>query len=263
MHGTPHLRPQGVYCGLQAVEVSGIVANDLDGEVSPRHLVEHLANFGERADHRVERGIHACDDPSEIAPVLARVGAGGQLALDRRFGQHVGVGHQGADGLNALVQVVLDGVEVAIVVIGDFRWNIALADLVHVIGRDIERPDHGIQGGIHALDDLAEVAAMPAGVGAGGQLALDRRSGQHIGVGNQGVHRFDALVQVVLDGVEVAIVVIGDFRRNVALADLVHIVGRDIQRPDHGIERGVHAFDDLAEISTVLAGVGTGGQLAF
>ena len=40
--------------------------------------------------------------------------------------------------------------------------------------------------------------------------------------------------------VEVAVVGVGDLRRNVALADLVHVAGRHIQRSNDGVQRIVH-----------------------
>ena len=71
-------------------------------------------------------------------------------------------------------------------------------------------PMTAVQGVVDALDDLAEVALVLGGVGPGRQLALDRRLGQESGVGNHGVDGVDALVQVVLDLVEVAVVGVGD-----------------------------------------------------
>ncbi len=51
----------------------------------------------------------------------------------------------------------------------------------------------------------------------------------------QAIERIDALIQIVLDGVEVAVIVIGDLGRDLALADFVHVVGREVQRPDHSV----------------------------
>jgi hypothetical protein len=79
---------------------------------------------------------------------------------------------QAVEGLDALVEVVLDGVEIAVVVIGDLRGDVALADFVYVVGRDIQRPDNGVQSRIESGDDFAELPAMFAGIGAGGQLAF-------------------------------------------------------------------------------------------
>ena len=42
-----------------------------------------------------------CDDLAEVALVLGGIGAGGELALHRGLGQHVGVGHQGVDRVDA------------------------------------------------------------------------------------------------------------------------------------------------------------------
>ena len=110
------------------------------------------------------------------------------------------------------VQVVLDGVEIAVVGVGDLRRNIALRDHVHIARGHVQRPDHRVQRFVHALDDLPVIALMLAGVGAGGQLAVHRRLDQRAGVCYQRVDRVDAGVQVVLDGIEVAVVGVGDPR---------------------------------------------------
>ena len=58
------------------------------------------------------------------------------------------------------------------------------------------------------------------------------------------VHRDDERVQIVLDGVELAVIRVGDLRRKIALADAIHIVGRDVERSDDRVENGVHAAHD-------------------
>jgi hypothetical protein len=60
-------------------------------------------------------------------------------------------------------------------------------------------------------------------VGAGFELAGNRRSREHRGVGDQGIDRVDAGVEVVLDDVVVATVGVGDLRRDVALGDPVDV----------------------------------------
>ena len=202
-------------------------------------------------------------DFAEVALVLAGVGARSQLALDGGFGQHAGVGDQRVHGIDAGVQVVLDLVEVAVVVIGDPGRNVALRDPVNILGRDIERANDRVQRGVDAFDDFAEVALVLAGVGARGQLALDGGLRQNTGVGDQRVHGIDAGVQVVLDLVEVAVVVVGDPGRNVAFRNPVHILRRNIERTNDRIQRGVDSLDDFAIVALVLAGIGACGQLAF
>ena len=51
---------------------------------------------------------------------------------------------------------------------------------------------------------------MLAGVRPGGQFAFHRGLRQHVRIRYQRVYRVDAGVQVVLDGVEIAVVVVGD-----------------------------------------------------
>ncbi len=80
---------------------------------------------------------------------------------------------------------------------------------------------------------------------------------------DQRVNGVDAGVQVVLDLVEVAVVVVGDLGRNVALRDPVNVLSGNIERADDRIQRGVYAIDDLTVIALMLGGVGASGQLAF
>ncbi|GAM11885.1 hypothetical protein OR1_04209 [Geobacter sp. OR-1] len=73
----------------------------------------------------------------------------------------------------------------------------------------------------------------------------------------------DEDVEVVLDGVEVAGVVVADERRHDPFADLVDIVGGDVQWADDGIKGFVDTGNDLLEVAVMFAGVGTGGKFSF
>ena len=86
-------------------------------------------------------------------------------------------------------------VEVAVVGVGDLGRDGALGDLVDVVGGHIQRPDDRIERVVDALDDLAEVALMLGGVGAGGELALHGGLGQHVRVGDERVHHADTAVK--------------------------------------------------------------------
>ena len=63
------------------------------------------------------------------------IGTSGKLTLDCRFDEDVRVGHEGVDVIDAVVEVALDDIVLALVVVGDLRRDIALADLIHVVGR--------------------------------------------------------------------------------------------------------------------------------
>ena len=107
--------------------------------------------------------------------MLGGIGAGGELAVNRRLGQHSGIGNEGVDGVDAGVEIVFDGVEVAVVGVGNLRRDRPLGDLIDIGGGNVERADHRIQGVVHPLHDLAIVALMLGRVGAGGELAGHRR----------------------------------------------------------------------------------------
>ena len=234
------------------------------GGMSPlRDPVHVLGRDVHRADEGVERLVHAVDDLAEVAAVLARIGAGGELAVlgalisgSRR--------HQPVHHVDAVVQVVLDLVEVAVVVVGDLRRDVALGDPVHILGSHVQRADDGVERLVDAVDDLAEVAADACSHRRGWRACrLDCRLDQHVGVGHQRVHVVDAGVQVVLDLVEVAVVLVGDLRRDVALRDPVHVLGSHVQRADHGVERLVDAGDDLLVPALELFGVAARCEFAL
>ena len=189
--------------------------------------------------------------------MLGGVGAGGQFAFHGRFGQHRRIRHQGIDGVDAVVEVVLDGIEVAVIGVADLVGNGAARDLVHIIGRHIQRADDRIQSVVDAFHDLAVVAAVFGSVGAGGQFAFHGRFGQHRGVGHQGIDIVDAVVEVVLDGVEIAVVGIGDLGRDGAARDLLHVIGRYVERRDHRIQHLVDALHHLAVDAVELVDLAT------
>ncbi|GAM11841.1 hypothetical protein OR1_04159 [Geobacter sp. OR-1] len=146
--------------------------------------------------------------------------------------------------------------------IGDLGRDIALGDPVDILGRDVQRPDDRIEGLVYPLDDLTEVTLMFGGIGSGVELAGNGGGGEHVGVGNQGVDGVDGLVEVVLDLVEVAVVGVGDPRRDVAFGDPVDIFGGNVQRPDDRIEGVVDTGHDLLEFTLMFGGVGAGVELA-
>ena len=199
----------------------------------------------------------------EVALVPGRVGAGRELTLHRGRGERAGVLDQRVDRVDAGVEVVLQRIEVAVVALGDLRGDRSLGDPVHIVGGHVERDDDRVQGRVHALDDGAEVALVPGRVGARRELAFDRRVRERLRVGDQQIHRVDAGVEVVFEGVEVAVVAVRDLGRDRPLGDPVHVVGGHVERTDDGVERGVDAFDDAAEVAAVLGGVGAGRELAF
>ena len=103
---------------------------------------------------------------------------------------------------------------------------------------------------------------MLVGIGPGGQLAGDGSLREQIGVGNQGVHRIDGAVQVVLDGVEVAVVGVGDLGRDVATGDVVDIVSGNVQRANHRIKGVIDTGYHALEITFMFAGIGPRCQFA-
>ena len=105
--------------------------------------------------------------------MLTGVGACLELALDCGLAQHHRIGNHGAYGIDALVQVNLDGIEIAVVSSGDLFGDIALGDAVYIASREIQRSNHRIQSFVNALHDFAVVALMLTGVGACLELAFD------------------------------------------------------------------------------------------
>ena len=120
--------------------------------------------------------------------MLGRIGAGFELAFNRGLGQQVRVGDQSVDGVDGLVQVVLERVEVAVVAVGDLWRDVAFRDAVHIACGHIQRADHGVQRVVHALHDPLEVALVLGRIGAGFELAVHRGLGQQIRVSDHGLH---------------------------------------------------------------------------
>ena len=165
--------------------------------------------------------------------------------------------------VDAGIEVLFEGVEVAVVAVGDLGRDRPLGDPVHVVGGHVERTDDGVERRVDAVDDAAEVAAVLCGVGAGRELAFDRRAREHLGVGDQQVHRIDAGVEVVLDDVEIAAIGVGDLRGNLALGDAVDIVGGHPNRRDVGIGQAIEPLDHALPAAREAGRVGAHPKLAL
>ena len=80
----------------------------------------------------------------------------------------------------------------------DLRREVSSRHFVEHLPHFLQRSDDRVERGIHAFDDLAEVAAMLAGVGAGRKLSGHGGFDQQVGVGDQGLqmcaHLFDGVV---------------------------------------------------------------------
>ena len=75
----------------------------------------------------------------------------------------------------------------------------------------------------------------------------------HFGAGFQeAAQGFDTPVEIVLDGIEIAVVILGDFLRDFSAAYPVDIFGCNVERADHRIEHVVESLDDGPEIALVL-----------
>ena len=103
--------------------------------------------------------------------------------------------------------------------------------------------DEGVDQLVDPADQFAPAAGKLRRVAARLQLAVLGGLDQRVRLGQQAVHHVDAGVEVVLDLVEVAVVGVGDLRRDVALGDPVHVLGRDVDGCDEGVDQLVHAFD--------------------
>ena len=230
---------------LDVVEIAVVGIRDLGGNIAPADAVHILCRHLQWSDDRVQRVVHAFHDLAEIALVFRRVRSCRQFSFHRGAGKHPGIYDHGVHGVDAHVQVVLDVVEIAVVGIRDLGGNISTADTVHIIGCDVERPDDGVQRFVHSFHDLAEIALVFRRIRSCRQLSFHRGAGKHPGIGDHGVDRFDAHVQVVLDVIEIAVVGIRDLLRNISPADAIHVIRRHVQRSDHRVQCFVHPGDDV------------------
>ena len=103
-HQLVHGLDTGVQVVLQRVEVAVVRVGDLGRNIAARDVVHILGGHVQRANHRIQRVVHALHDLLVFAMVLRGVGTGGQLALHGRLGQPGGFAAHGLDGAHRFVQ---------------------------------------------------------------------------------------------------------------------------------------------------------------
>ena len=110
-----------------------------------------------------------------------------------------------------VVEVEFYLVEVPVVVVGDFGWDISLADPVHVLGRDVQRPYDRVKAVVYTGDDFFEVTLMFAGIRASGEFSFNGGLREHVGIGYECVYVVYCVVEVEFYLVEVPVVAVGEF----------------------------------------------------
>ena len=243
---------------FDSVEVAVVGVGDDRWHVSLGDPLHVLGRHIQGADDGVQGLVKPSHDLSEISLVSGGVGPDGQFSLHRGMDQGAGVGNEGVDIINAVVEVDLDLVEVTVVLGGDLLRDIPLADPVHVGGGHVQGTDDGVQGVVEPGHDPAEIPQVFVGVDPGGELPFRGGAGLQVGVGDQGVDVVDATVEMEFDLVEVAMVLSGDLLGNIPPGDPVHVVGGHVQRGDDGIQSPVEPQNDFPKIPVVLVGVGPG-----
>ncbi len=180
---------------FQRIKVTPVIGGDGLGHVALLHRCHHAAYIIDGINNVIQGRIDTFDNLAEIPLMTGRVGARGQTALDGGSRQHVCICHQRVDGINTGIQIVLDGVEITIVGIGNRGRNIALGNAVNVIGRHIERANNRIQRRVHALDNLAVFTLIARGIRTGCKMTINRRCGQTTCFSTHGLDRIDGLIQ--------------------------------------------------------------------
>ena len=183
----------------------------------------------------------------------------GQVALRDLFGGVRDVVHGADQG----VQVVLDGVEFAVIGVGDLRRNVALADAVHIVGGDIQRADHGVENRVDAAHDVGIGALELIVIAALGELALLGGLGQPGQLLLQALQDDGDVVDGLLHLFVVALVGLGDQFVDLAVGDLRQDAVAFADRQQDGVQHGVHAAHDLGIGALELLGLAAFGELAF
>ena len=96
-------------------------------------------------------------------------------AFHRRLGQQISVVNHLVDGVDAGIEVVLDLVEVAAIVVGNLLGDIAGGDTLHIGGRDGERCQNQVQNLVDLHTQRLDEAVGRAGVDAPREVAILHR----------------------------------------------------------------------------------------
>ena len=163
-----------------------------------------------------------------------RLAGSGNLARTGRdlFNSHAHLSQDVVHRIDGPVQCIFDDCVVTLVIAFDFHVQVTIGHFLQAIRGFFDRFENGVQRVIDALDDFPVAAFELVSLTAGLQPTFNCRSGQRDTLGDQTIDGFDTTVQVVLDRVEIAIIGVGDLRRDIATGNLVDIVGSHIQRID-------------------------------
>ena len=229
----------------------------------------------------------SCEDRSEI---FYREVPFGDVACRQSYVIH---------GIDQDIQVVLDLVEVPLVLIGDLRRNISLADAIDIGGSHVDGGRESFDEPVDAGDHLSPRSPVSGRVSADVEPSLLNGRYQAVGLPYeflQGlehrvqalaqevlfrpfrdvdrqvsfgdfachpgdfVHGIDQDVEVVLGLVEIPLVLIGDSRGDIPLADAIDIGGGHADGGREGFDEPVYAAQKVPPRAFIGGGVAPGAE---
>ncbi len=156
----------------------------------------------------------------------------------------------------------LEHIVIPLVVVGHLGLQVTGGHLVQHTADITQRDDNAFDGIIQTLDNRLPDAFIAGSVNASIKLACGGRIRHRRGAVNQAVQRHDQGVQVVLDLVEVALVVVGDLFGDVALAHAIDILGHQVERRGKGVDQIVDALKHHFVLAVKLLNSGSFVKLA-
>ena len=117
--------------------------------------------------------------------MLGSIRASCQFPFYCRLGKNACVNYQKAHGINTLIEIVLDFIEITIIGIGNLRGYVTLGNPIHIFGCDIKRPDNRIECLVDAFHYFSIFSLMLCGISSSCKLSINCGFSQHAGVGNK------------------------------------------------------------------------------
>ena len=145
----------------------------------------------------------------------------------------------------------------------DLRRNVTLADVIHILGGDVERGDDGVEDSVHPADDFGiravELIMLPSlsqlaricSVGQSGQFLL------------QTLENAGDIVDRLFHFFVIALIGVGNYFIDLAVRDLSQDAIAFADGKQDGIQHGVYAAHNLRVRALELLGLPAVGELAF
>ncbi len=159
--------------------------------------------------------------------------------------------------LHSAIQITFNFIEITFVFISDLFRNNTFGNLINIISSNINRFNKRLNKIIYTTDKFTPAAFEFISITTSLKSSFFSSINKFISFIKKTIHNINTCIQIILDFIEITIVIICYFFRDITLTDTINILSSNIQRTNNSIKTLIHTSNNTSPFTTKLLSITT------